>query len=281
MAALIAVVVVLVILFVVLASAVRVLREYERGVIFRLGRLIAQKGPGLILLIPFIDRMVSVDLRTVTLNIPPQEVITRDNVPASVNAVAYFRVIDPRKAIVEVENYLLATSQISQTALRSVLGKAEFDQLLSERERLNEELQGIIDESTEPWGVKVTAVEIKDVEIPEQMQRAIARQAEAERERRAKIINSEGEFQAAQKLTDAADIISTNPASLQLRYLQTLLEIGSDQNTTVVFPLPMDMLEPFLGRGDHRKPPKPPAAPPPPAPAVPDVESDDLPPSRS
>jgi regulator of protease activity HflC (stomatin/prohibitin superfamily) len=236
-------------------TSVRVLREYERGVIFRLGRLIAQKGPGLILLIPLIDRMVKVDLRTVTLNIPPQEVITRDNVPASVNAVAYFRVIDPRKAIVEVENYLLATSQIAQTALRSVLGKAEFDQLLSERERLNEELQKIIDESTEPWGVKVTAVEIKDVEIPEQMQRAIARQAEAERERRAKIINSEGEFQAAQKLTDAADIISTNPASLQLRYLQTLLEIGSNQNTTVVFPLPMDVLKPFLEQGDGRKPP--------------------------
>jgi regulator of protease activity HflC (stomatin/prohibitin superfamily) len=265
-----------------IGSSVRILREYERGVIFRLGRLIAQKGPGLILLIPFIDRMVKVDLRTVTLNIPPQEVITRDNVPAGVNAVAYFRVVDPRKAITEVENYLLATSQISQTALRSVLGKAEFDQLLSERERLNEELQTIIDESTEPWGVKVTAVEIKDVEIPEQMQRAIARQAEAERERRAKIINSEGEFQAAQKLTDAADIISTNPASLQLRYLQTLLEIGSNQNTTVVFPLPMDMLEPFLGRADHKaggskaKPPKPPAPPEPP-PEIPD----DLPPSRS
>ena len=262
-------------------AAVRVLREYERGVIFRLGRLIAQKGPGLILLIPFIDRMVKVDLRTVTLNIPPQEVITRDNVPAGVNAVAYFRVIDSRKAIVEVENYLLATSQISQTALRSVLGKAEFDQLLSERERLNEELQKIIDESTEPWGVKVTAVEIKDVEIPEQMQRAIARQAEAERERRAKIINSEGEYQAAQKLTDAADIISTNPASLQLRYLQTLLEIGSNQNTTVVFPLPMDVLEPFMGKGaaggteSRRRPP-----PPPPPPSDVD-DADDLPPSRS
>ncbi len=252
------------IVLLVFGAAVRVLREYERGVIFRLGRLIAQKGPGLILLIPFIDRIVKVDLRTVTLNIPPQEVITRDNVPASVNAVAYFRVIDPRKAIVEVENYLLATSQISQTALRSVLGKAEFDQLLSERERLNEELQKIIDESTEPWGVKVTAIEIKDVEIPEQMQRAIARQAEAERERRAKIINSEGEYQAAQKLTDAADIISTNPASLQLRYLQTLLEIGSNQNTTVVFPLPLDMLEPFLG-GKQHKTPKPPPPPPPPS----------------
>ncbi len=266
-----------------IGASVRILREYERGVIFRLGRLIAQKGPGLILLIPFIDRMVKVDLRTVTLNIPPQEVITRDNVPAGVNAVAYFRVVDPRKAITEVENFLLATSQISQTALRSVLGKAEFDQLLSERERLNEELQKIIDESTEPWGVKVTAVEIKDVEIPEQMQRAIARQAEAERERRAKIINSEGEFQAAQKLTDAADIISQNPASLQLRYLQTLLEIGSNQNTTVVFPLPMDVLEPFIGRKDHNtggskaKPPTPPAPPePPPLPA-----DDDLPPSRS
>jgi regulator of protease activity HflC (stomatin/prohibitin superfamily) len=277
MAALVVLAVLLIFAAILLGSSVRVLREYERGVIFRLGRLIAQKGPGLILLIPLIDRMVKVDLRTVTLNIPPQEVITRDNVPAGVNAVAYFRVIDSRRAITEVENYLLATSQISQTALRSVLGKAEFDQLLSERERLNEELQKIIDESTEPWGVKVTAVEIKDVEIPEQMQRAIARQAEAERERRAKIINSEGEYQAAQKLTDAADIISTNPASLQLRYLQTLLEIGGNQNTTVVFPLPMDVLEPFLGAGEAG-PRKPRPAPPPPPPA-PDV--DDLPPSRS
>jgi regulator of protease activity HflC (stomatin/prohibitin superfamily) len=257
----IAVGVFLVLLFfgaIALGASVRVLREYERGVIFRLGRLIAQKGPGLILLIPLIDRMERVDLRTVTLNIPPQEVITRDNVPSSVNAVAYFRVVDSDRAIVEVENYLLATSQIAQTALRSVLGKAELDQLLSERERLNEELQTIIDESTEPWGVKVTAVEIKDVEIPEQMQRAMARQAEAERERRAKIINSEGEYQAAQKLTDAADIISTNPASLQLRYLQTLLEIGSNQNTTIVFPLPMDVIKPFLeatGGGDGPKPP--------------------------
>src|SRR3954452_7684830 len=277
--------------FVVIAlgTSVRVLREYERGVIFRLGRLIATKGPGLILLIPLIDRMVRVDLRTVTLNIPPQEVITRDNVPASVNAVAYFRVVDSNRAIVEVENFLIATSQIAQTALRSVLGKAEFDQLLSERERLNEELQKIIDESTEPWGVKVTAVEIKDVEIPEQMQRAMARQAEAERERRAKIINSEGEFQAAQKLTDAADIISTNPASLQLRYLQTLLEIGSNQNTTVVFPLPMDVLEPFIGRADHKaggskakKPsPSPATEPPEDSPPPPDPDLGDLPPSRS
>ncbi len=282
MAALVVLAVLVIFVAIVLGSAVRVLREYERGVIFRLGRLIATKGPGLILLIPMIDRMVRVDLRTVTLTIPPQEVITRDNVPASVNAVAYFRVVDSNRAIVEVENFLLATSQIAQTALRSVLGKAEFDQLLSERERLNEQLQKIIDESTEPWGVKVTAVEIKDVEIPEQMQRAIARQAEAERERRAKIINSEGEYQAAQKLTDAADIISTNPASLQLRYLQTLLEIGSNQNTTVVFPLPMDMLEPFLGRSDHAaggSKAKAPSPPPPPPPAQPDA--DDLPPSRS
>jgi regulator of protease activity HflC (stomatin/prohibitin superfamily) len=228
-----------------LGASVRVLREYERGVIFRLGRLIAQKGPGLILLVPVIDRMVRVDLRTVTLNIPPQEIITRDNVPARVNAVAYFRVIDPNKAIVEVENFLLATSQIAQTTLRSVLGKADLDQLLAERERLNEDLQKIIDEQTEPWGVKVSTVEIKDVEIPEQMQRAMARQAEAERERRAKIINSEGEYQAAEKLAQAADIISKNPATLQLRYLQTLLEMGVNQNTTIVFPLPIDLIEAF------------------------------------
>src|SRR5258707_1550921 len=211
MTALIALVVVLALLFVVLAASVRILGEYERGVIFRLGRLIAQKGPGLILLIPFVDRMVKVDLRTVTLNIPPQEVITRDNVPAGVNAVAYFRVIDPRKAITEVENFLLATSQISQTALRSVLGKAEFDQLLSERERLNEELQTIIDESTEPWGVKVTAVEIKDVEIPAQMQRAIARQAEAERERRGQTSQSHGGVPGAHKGTPPAATLHPHP----------------------------------------------------------------------
>jgi regulator of protease activity HflC (stomatin/prohibitin superfamily) len=269
-------------LVIVLGSAVRVLREYERGVIFRLGRLIAQKGPGLIILIPIIDRMVRVDLRTVTLNIPPQEVITRDNVPASVNAVCYFRVIDPNNAIVEVENFLLATSQIAQTTLRSVLGKAELDQLLAERERLNEDLQTIIDEQTEPWGVKVTTVEIKDVEIPDQMQRAMARQAEAERERRAKIINSEGEYQAAQKLADAADIISTNPATLQLRYLQTLLEMGVNQNTTIVFPLPLDILKPFTDAvsasgSAQRKPPPPPPPEPPPAPE----DEADLPPSRA
>ena len=276
------VVILLILLLIVLASAVRVLREYERGVIFRLGRLIAQKGPGLILLIPIVDRMVRVDLRTVTLSVPPQEVITRDNVPAGVNAVCYFRVIDPNKAIVEVENFLLATSQIAQTTLRSVLGKAELDQLLAERERLNEDLQTVIDEQTEPWGVKVTTVEIKDVEIPDQMQRAMARQAEAERERRAKIINSEGEYQAAQKLADAADIISTNPATLQLRYLQTLLEMGVNQNTTIVFPLPLDIVKPFLemaagagGDGPRKRPPPPP----PPAPET--RPEGDLPPSRA
>jgi regulator of protease activity HflC (stomatin/prohibitin superfamily) len=242
----------LVFALVVVASSVRVLREYERGVIFRLGRLIAQKGPGLILLIPIIDRMVRVDLRTVTLNVPPQEVITRDNVTVRVNAVAYFRVIDPNRAITEVENYLIATSQISQTTLRSVLGKAELDALLSERERLNIELQQIIDEQTEPWGVKVSTVEVKDVEIPQDMQRVIARQAEAERERRAKIIAADGEFQAAEKLSQAAEIFSRHPATLQLRYLQTLLDIGVTQNSTIVFPLPIDMLKPFLepGSGD-------------------------------
>jgi regulator of protease activity HflC (stomatin/prohibitin superfamily) len=276
------VVVLLFFALIVAASAIRVLREYERGVIFRLGRLIAQKGPGLIFLIPVIDRMVRVELRTITLNIPPQEIITRDNVPASVTAVTYFRVIDPNKAIVEVENFLLATSQIAQTTLRSVLGKAELDQLLSERERLNEDLQTIIDEQTEPWGVKVTTVEIKDVEIPDQMQRAMARQAEAERERRAKIINSEGEYQAAQKLADAADIISTNPATLQLRYLQTLLEMGVNQNTTIVFPLPMDIIKPFmdLAQGAGGTPPSKPPPPPPSPPADPDTEGN-LPPSRA
>jgi regulator of protease activity HflC (stomatin/prohibitin superfamily) len=232
---------------ILLASSIRILREYERGVIFRLGRLIAQKGPGLILLIPIIDRMVRVDLRTVTLTVPPQEVISKDNVTMRVNAVAYFRVIDPNRAITEVENFLVATSQISQTTLRSVLGKAELDALLSERERLNIELQQIIDEQTEPWGVKVSTVEVKDVELPQEMQRAIARQAEAERERRAKIISADGEFQAAEKLSQAAEIFSRHPATLQLRYLQTLLDIGVNQNSTIIFPLPLDMVKPFLG----------------------------------
>jgi regulator of protease activity HflC (stomatin/prohibitin superfamily) len=240
------VVVFIVFVAILLMSGIRILREYERAVVFRLGRLIAQKGPGLIYLIPIIDRMVRVDLRTVTLTVPPQEVISKDNVTVRVNAVAYFRVVDPNRAVTEVENFLLATSQISQTTLRSVLGKAELDSLLSERERLNVELQQIIDEQTEPWGVKVTTVEVKDVELPTDMQRAIARQAEAERERRAKIINADGEFQAAQKLAEAANIISRNPATLQLRYLQTLLDIGVNQSSTIVFPLPIDMVKPFL-----------------------------------
>jgi regulator of protease activity HflC (stomatin/prohibitin superfamily) len=225
-----------------LASAVRVLREYERGVVFRLGRLLGAKGPGLILLIPVIDKMVRVDLRTITLNIPPQEVITRDNVPARVNAVAYFRVVEAIPSVVEVEDFLEATSQISQTTLRSTLGKADLDTLLSERERLNENLQQIVDEQTEPWGVKVAVVEIKDVELPGEMQRAMARQAEAERNRRARVINAEGEFQASERLFDAAEIIARNPAAIQLRYLQTLSDIGVNQNSTVVFPVPIDLL---------------------------------------
>jgi regulator of protease activity HflC (stomatin/prohibitin superfamily) len=230
----------------VLAGAsVRVLREYERGVVFRLGRVTSQRGPGLIFLRPAIDRMVRVSLRTVTLQIPAQEIITRDNVPARVTAVAYYRVIDSTKSVLEIEDVLAATSQIAQTTLRSVLGKAELDALLAERERLNEHLQQIIDDQTEPWGVKVTTVEIKDVEIPERMQRAMARQAEAERERRAKIINAEGEFQAAARLNDAADVISRNPVTIQLRYLQTLLEVSSNQSSTIVLPLPMDIIQPL------------------------------------
>jgi regulator of protease activity HflC (stomatin/prohibitin superfamily) len=234
-------------LLVVAAASIRVLREYERAVVFRLGRLIGQKGPGLVLLIPGIDRMVRVSLRTVTLNIPPQNVITRDNVPAHVDAVAYFRVVDPNASVVDIENAVLATSQIAQTTLRSVLGKAELDVLLSERERLNEDLQQIIDEQTEPWGIKVSTVEIKDVGIPSTMQRAMARQAEAERERRAKVIHAEGEHQAAAKLAEAASVISTQPAALQLRYLQTLREIGAEQSSTIVFPLPIDLVKPLMG----------------------------------
>jgi regulator of protease activity HflC (stomatin/prohibitin superfamily) len=219
-------------------------------VVFRLGRLIGGKGPGIVLLIPLIDRMVRVDLRTITLDIPPQDLITRDNVPAKVDAVTYFRIVDPVRSVVEVERYRAATSQIAQTTLRSVLGKAELDMLISERERQNESLQQIIDEQTDPWGVKVTTVEIKDVEIPSGMQRAMAQQAQAERERRAKIINAEGEFQAAERLFDAAEIISGNPAALQLRYLQTLLEVSSNQSSTIVLPVPTDLLRPLLEAGD-------------------------------
>jgi regulator of protease activity HflC (stomatin/prohibitin superfamily) len=242
----VALVAIIAVLLTVAGASVRILREYERAVVFRMGRLISTKGPGLVLLVPAIDRMVRVSLRTVTLNVPPQDVITRDNVPARVDAVVYFRVVDPNCAVVQVESFLKATSQIAQTTLRSVLGKADLDALLSEREQLNEELQKIIDDQTEPWGVKVTTVEIKDVGIPQSMQKAMARQAEAERERRAKIINAEGEFQAAARLAQAADVISVNPATMQLRYLQTLAEIGINQNTTVVFPLPIDLVKPLL-----------------------------------
>jgi regulator of protease activity HflC (stomatin/prohibitin superfamily) len=252
-AVLIAVLVVLAALAALAAASVRVLREYERAVVFRLGRLTDQRGPGLIFLIPAIDRMVRVSLRTVTLKIPAQEIITRDNVPARVTAVAYYRIIDPSRSVVDIENVLSATSQIAQTTLRSVLGKAELDALLSERERLNEHLQQIIDDQTEPWGVKVTTVEIKDVEIPERMQHAMARQAEAERERRAKIINAEGEFQAAARLHDAADVISRNPVTIQLRYLQTLIEVGNSASSTIVFPLPIDVLQPLVSAAASRE----------------------------
>src|SRR6184192_1819969 len=246
-AALLAVAVIAFLLILFLISAIKVAREYERGIIFRLGRLLAQpKGPGLFLLIPIVDRMVKVDLRTITLNIPPQEVITKDNVPVRVNAVAYFRIIEPKAAIVQVENYMVATSQIAQTTLRSVLGQHQLDELLAEREKINSILQGIIDEATSPWGIKVSIVEVKDVEIPSGMQRAMARQAEAERERRAKVINAEGEYQASERLKDAALVIEKHPIALQLRYLQTLLEIGSTNSSTIVFPAPIELIQPFL-----------------------------------
>ncbi|MBI5869481.1 MAG: slipin family protein [Actinobacteria bacterium] len=236
-------------LILVLLSSIRIAREYERGVIFRLGRLIATKGPGLFLLIPFVDRMVKVDQRIVTMSVPPQEIITRDNVPAKVNAVVYFRVMDPSKAIVEVEDYIVATSQIAQTTLRSTLGQADLDHLLAERDKINQQLQQIIDEQTAPWGIKVVTVEVKDVEIPQTMQRAMARQAEAERERRAKIIAAEGEFQASEKLALAANVIAAEPVSLQLRYLQTLVEVASEHNSTTIFPVPIDLIKAFMGKG--------------------------------
>jgi regulator of protease activity HflC (stomatin/prohibitin superfamily) len=248
--ALIVLIVVGVIVILFLFAAIKVAREYERGVVFRLGRLLdPPKGPGLFLLIPIIDRMVKVDLRTITLNIPPQEVITKDNVPARVNAVAYFRIVEPKAAIVQIENFMVATSQIAQTTLRSVLGQHLLDELLSERDKINTILQEIIDEATSPWGIKVSIVEVKDVEIPAGMQRAMARQAEAERERRAKVINAEGEFQASERLKDAALVIEQHPVALQLRYLQTLLELGASQATTIVFPAPIDLLSPFLDSG--------------------------------
>jgi len=252
-AAIVAIAVLLFLIVLFLFSAIKVAREYERGIIFRLGRLLPQpKGPGLFILIPVVDRMVKVDLRTITLTVPPQEVITKDNVPVRVNAVAYFRIVDPKAAIVQIENFMVATSQIAQTTLRSVLGQHVLDELLSEREKINAILQGIIDESTAPWGIKVSIVEVKDVEIPGGMQRAMARQAEAERERRAKIINAEGEFQASERLKDAALVIEDHPIALQLRYLQTLLEIGGGSNSsTIIFPAPVDLIRPFLEKADR------------------------------
>jgi len=229
----------------ILASAVRVLKEYERGVIFRLGRLVGSRGPGLILLIPVVDKMTKVSLRTVAMDVPPQDVITKDNVSVKVNAVVYFRVMEPEKAIVEVENYLFATSQLAQTTLRSVLGQAELDELLAAREKINQELQSILDRLTDPWGIKVANVEIKHVDLPQEMQRAMARQAEAERDRRAKVINALGEFQASQKLAEAATVIGDHPMALQLRYLQTLSEVAAENNSTIVFPVPIDLFEPF------------------------------------
>ena len=243
-----------VLVLIALTTGVRILREYERAVVFRLGRLVPVGGPGPLFLIPLVDRMVRVDLRTVTLTVPPQEVITRDNVPARVAAVCYFRVVDPARVVTAIEAFMPATSQVAQTTLRSVLGRAELDHLLAERERLNEDLKRIIDEQTEPWGVEVTAVEIKDVEIPEAMQRAMARQAEAERERRAKVIGAEGEYQAAEKLAGAGEIIGRTPTALQLRYLQALLEVGGEGSSTIVFPLPVDLIRPFLENGGGAAP---------------------------
>ena len=238
--------VIIVFIVIILASAIRILREYERGVVFRLGRLIGAKGPGIIILIPVVDRMVRVSLRTVVMDVPPQDVITKDNVSIKVNAVVYFRVVQAEKAIVEVERYLDATSQLSQTTLRSVLGQSQLDELLAERDKINQQLQKIIDHQTEPWGIKVSNVEVKHVDLPPEMQRSMARQAEAERERRAKVIHAEGEFQASQKLREAADIISENPTALQLRFLQTLTEIASEKNSTTIFPVPIDLLKPFI-----------------------------------
>jgi regulator of protease activity HflC (stomatin/prohibitin superfamily) len=247
-AGLVVIAVIVAFLLIVAFAAIKVVQEYERGVVFRLGRLMGPRGPGLILLLPFIERMMRVDLRTVTMDIPAQEVITRDNVTVRVNAVAYFRVVDPNAAVVNVADYIRATSQIAQTTLRSILGQSQLDELLSEREQINLQLQKIIDEQTEPWGIKVSVVEVKDVELPQSMQRAMARQAEAEREKRAKIIHAEGEFQASQQLANAADVIHRNPVSIQLRYLQTLTEIGVEKNTTVVFPLPIELLSALIGR---------------------------------
>jgi regulator of protease activity HflC (stomatin/prohibitin superfamily) len=243
-------IVVIIFALIILSNAIKILREYERGVVFRLGRLIKAKGPGIIFLIPIVDRMVRVSLRTVVLDVPPQDIITQDNVSIKVNAVVYFRVLDPQKAIVQVENFLAATSQISQTTLRSVLGQSELDDLLSQRDKINHKLQQIIDANTEPWGVKVSNVEVKQIDLPQEMQRAMAKQAEAERERRSKVIAAEGEYQASQRLADAAKILSENSSALTLRYLQTLREIATEKNSTTIFPVPIDLLKPFLKHGD-------------------------------
>lgn len=237
---------VVILVIIILASAIRILKEYERGVIFRLGRLVGSKGPGIILLIPLIDRMVKVSLRTVVMDVPPQDVITKDNVSVQVNAVLYFRVLNPEKSVVEVENFLFATSQLSQTTLRSIVGQVELDELLMERDKINARLQEIIDTHSDPWGIKVSLVEVKHIDLPEEMKRAMARQAEAERERRAKVIAAEGEYQAANKLTQAAKIIDESPSALQLRFLQTLVEVGSEQNSTTIFPVPIDLFTPFI-----------------------------------
>jgi regulator of protease activity HflC (stomatin/prohibitin superfamily) len=237
---------------IILANAVRIVREYERLVLFRLGRLKGERGPGLVLLWPVIDRAIKVGLRTVTMDVPPQDIITKDNVSVKVNAVIYFRVMDAAQAVVQVENFLYATSQIAQTTLRSILGQQELDELLSEREKLNQALQQVIDRQTEPWGIKVTTVEVKNVDLPQEMQRAIARQAEAERERRAKVINAEGEYQAAARLAEAAKVISTEPAALQLRYLQTLAEIATENNSTTIFPVPVDFLKAFMSASERK-----------------------------
>jgi len=243
---LVLIVFIVVFVFILLVSAIKILKEYERGVIFRFGRLRGVKGPGIFVIIPMVDKMVKVDLRIVTMDVPPQDIITKDNVPVKVNAVVYFKVMDPEKSVIAIEKYIVGTSQIAQTTLRSIIGQADLDDLLSRRDKINQELQKIIDDQTDPWGIKVSTVEIKDVELPQSIQRAFARQAEAERERRAKIINAEGEFQASEKLSEAAKVLSIYPVSVQLRFLQTLKEIAAEQNSTIVFPIPIDLIKTFM-----------------------------------
>lgn len=241
----------LVIVIILIISGIKILKEYERAVVFRLGRMVGVRGPGIVYIIPGIEKMVKMDLRTVTMDIPPQDVITRDNVSVKVNAVLYFRVLEPSRAVIEVENYLFATSQLAQVTLRSVCGQAELDELLAERDRINSRIQEILDQQTDPWGIKVVLVELKHIDLPQEMQRAMAKQAEAERERRAKVIHADGEFQASQKLADAAEVIGKQPMALQLRFLQSLVEVASEKNSTTIFPVPIDLLTPFLKRNDQ------------------------------